>query len=288
MVLLLFAGACRCSKPQATGAASEDAVQPVYAGSVDTPDPGAVELCQALHGFPEERRAACCGGAPGRTLRDECVRVVSLALAAGDVVLDRARAGACVGAQQAAFDGCGWVGPSSPTLPEACQVLTVGKLERGARCRSSLECTDGLRCRGLGPTQPGVCDAPGKPSTACDLGADPLAVYLLQDNRAHPECSGTCVRRTCVAAAAVGQPCTFAGQCGQDAHCAAGRCVAERFAQEGEPCIVGACDPRSVCHQGVCVRRQREGASCESDEECLGACVHPDGGRGVCGMRCPG
>jgi hypothetical protein len=255
---------------------------------VAKPDPRAASLCQALHGLPEERRVACCGGTSGRVLLDECTRLTSLALSAGDMDLDARRTAACLDDQKAAFAGCGWIGPSAPPLPDVCQGLTVGKLERGAKCRSSLECRDGLRCRGLGPTQAGVCDAPGAATTACDLGADPLAVYLLQDSRNHPECAGTCVRRTCVAAVPVGEACTFGAQCGSDAHCAAGRCAPGRSARDGEACTVGACEPRSVCHEGTCVRRKTEGGRCATDDECLGACLHPDGGPGVCGMRCPG
>jgi len=281
VVVLLLAGACRCSKP------ADESVQSVYPGTVKTPDPRARSVCQALHGLPAERRVACCGGAPGRLLLDECTRVLSLALGAGNVELDVQRTDACISNQQAAFTGCGWVGPSAPPLPEVCQGLTVGTLEQGARCRSSLECRDGLRCRGLGPTQAGVCDAPGAPTTACDLGADPLAVYLLQDSGRHPECAGACVRRACIAAVGVGEACTFGGQCGPGAHCAAGRCAPGRSAPDGEACTVGACAPGSVCHDATCVRRKQEGERCAADEECLGACLHPDGGAGMCGMRCP-
>lgn len=286
LLVLLLAGACRCSKPS-NEVAGDEPVQPVYAGTVKTPDPRARSLCEAIHGLPAERRIACCGGAPGRLLLDECTRVLSLALASGDVELDVRKTTACIDEQRAAFAGCGWVGPSAPPLPEVCQGLTVGKVDRGARCRSSLECRDGLRCRGLGPTQAGVCDAPGTPATACELGADPLAVYLLQDPRAHPECAGACVRRTCVPAVPVGEACTFGGQCGPDAHCAAGRCTPGRSPRGGEACTVGGCTPGSVCQDGTCVRRKPEGERCAADEECLGACLHPDGGAGTCGMRCP-
>lgn len=261
-------------------------MQPVYAGAPAKLDPQARALCRALHGLPEERRASCCGGAPGATLAEECTRVLSLALASGNVQLDGARTSTCLAAQDTALQGCGWLGPTSPALPEACQGLTTGKLERGARCRSALECRIGLRCRGLGPTEPGACDTAGATATACDLGADPLAVYLRQDGRGHPECSGACVRRTCVAAAALGEGCTFAAQCGPEAHCAGGRCAAGRNAREGEACVVGACEPGAVCHDGTCLRRKPEGATCRVDEECVAACLRPDGGEGVCGMRC--
>lgn len=286
LVLLLFAGACRCSKAP-TENSGEEAVEPVYGGAAKTPDPRARELCQALHALPAERRAACCGGAPGQTLVAECARMLSLALASGNVELDARRTAACLADQHSAFAGCGWVGPSAPPLPEVCQGLTVGKLDSGGRCRSSLECRDGLRCRGLGPTQAGVCDAPGAPTTACELGVDPLAVYLIQDSRNHPECAGTCLRRTCITAVAAGEACSYGGQCGPDAHCAAGHCAPGRFAKDGEPCSVGACAPGSVCHDGSCVPRKKEGGRCTTDEECLGACLSPDGGSGVCGMRCP-
>ncbi len=262
-------------------------MQPVYSGTVASPDPRARGLCEALHLLPEERRAACCGGAPGHTLVDECTRVLSLALRGGNLDLDVKRTAGCVAAEKAALQGCGWVGPASVPLPETCQGLTVGKLERGARCRSALECRDGLCCRGLGPTQAGVCDAPGAAATACELGADPLAVYLLQDGREHPECAGACVRRTCVPTVATGETCTFTGQCGPGAHCAGGRCAPGGFAREGEPCVVGACEPVAVCREGVCVRRKAEGEGCREDPECLGACLRPDGGgTGTCGMRC--
>ena len=267
-------------------------MSPVYSGTVSSPDPGAVKLCEALHLLPDQRLAECCGGAGGsaarRTLADQCTRVLSLALRGGKVTLDAGRTAACLEAQSAALQGCGWVGPAQTPLPAACQGLAVGTLERGARCRSALECRDGLRCRGLGPTEAGVCDAPGAPGTACDLAADPLAVYLLQDAPEHAECSGVCVRRTCVSAVATGEACTFATQCGAAAHCAGGRCVPGRFAREGEACIVGACEQGAICRDGRCLRRKLEGQSCREDSECLGGCrPGGPGDAGTCGARCP-
>ncbi|MGZ6069693.1 MAG: DUF7107 domain-containing protein [Myxococcaceae bacterium] len=213
--------------------------------------------------------------------------MLSLALRGGGLDLDAKRTAECVDLQVAALQGCGWIGPASVALPETCEALTLGKLEPGARCRSALECREGLRCRGLGPTQPGVCDAPGPPATACELGTDPLAVYLRQDARSHPECSGACVRRTCVPAVAIGEACTFTAQCGSGNHCAGGRCAPGRWASEGQPCVVGACEPGTSCRGGTCARRNREGERCRADQECVGACLRPDGGAdGTCGMRC--
>jgi hypothetical protein len=284
-VLLLLAGACRCGKTPASAEADE-AVKPVYAGAVTAPDPAARSLCQALHGLPEERRASCCGGAPRRVLADECTRMLSLALQSGALALDAERTSRCIAAIERTLQGCDWVGPAGAPLPEPCLALAVGHRERGGRCRSALECQKGLRCQGLGPTQPGVCDAPGAPTTACELGVDALATYLRQDAREHPECSGTCVRRTCVPASAVGGACSAAVRCGPDAHCAGGRCAPGRFALAGEACLPGACQPDAVCTEGICAQRKVRGKPCRQDQECLGACLRPDGGTGVCGPRC--
>jgi len=287
-LLFSVAPGCRCAAESGRTAVDggEDQVRPVYGREASTPDPRATRLCDALYALPEQRRAACCGRSPGLAFAAECARNVTAALRGGAVMLDSDKLASCRPAQETALQGCEWVGPAGPPLPEACQGLFTGQLDPGASCRSSLECKRGLRCRGLGPTQAGVCDAPGAPTTACDLGADTLAVYTRQELRDHPECAGVCLRRVCVAPLAEGGACTLNGQCGADAHCASGRCVAERFAHDGEQCVPGACAPSSFC-RGTCQPRKQAGAPCTTDAECLGACITADAGASnTCGMRC--
>lgn len=63
------------------------------------------------------------------------------------VSLDVADVNRCIAAMGRDYEGCDWVGPYPPDTPNECLGIVHGTLTRGARCRSSLECVNGLRCR---------------------------------------------------------------------------------------------------------------------------------------------
>src|SRR5262249_54705581 len=140
----------------------------------------------------------------------ECVRTLSAALRAKAVTLEVEGVDACARAMAQAHEGCGWVGPFPPELPVACRGLVRGALEKGARCRSSLECRDGMRCSGAGPTAAGRCAPPRADGESCGTAVDTLATYTRDadlDAR-HPECQGHCARFRCAPRVTAGSACT--------------------------------------------------------------------------------
>ncbi len=299
LALSLWSG-CKCGQSGGTPDASpvsssaqksstDEDVRPVYPVKAGEPSPLAQRLCAAIQEIPARRRAACCNGTPGLLLTGECVRMLSAALASGAVKLEAPAVDACVQAMEQAHQGCEWVGPQTPPIPDTCLGLIHGTLATGARCRSSLECSEGLYCRGVGPTDTGVCSPPGAAGELCSLAVDPLATYTRQDtlDEAHPECQGYCGRRLCADPVAIGGACTTEAQCARGLHCAAGKCAEGELASLGQPCVNGSCEERARCIQGVCTPSKPAGAACEFDGECLGGCIKPDGGRaGTCGPRC--
>lgn len=266
-----------------------DEVRPVYAPWQGEPDPAARRLCAALHELPARAKAACCEGASVSNVAGVCEGVVTAALRAGAVALDDASLDRCVGAMERAHQGCDWVSPTSSTVAPECQGLFLGRLAEGAKCRSSLECAEGARCHGAGPTSAGRCGKP-REGGSCNTGVDVLATYARQDDydKAHPECSGVCGQHRCQPAVAAGGACKASTACGAGARCAAGRCVAKAPGAEGEACE-GApdCAAGLHCAGGACRAKAGEGAACERDLDCRGACLKTKGqARGVCGQRC--
>jgi len=91
-------------------------IKPVY--EVTGPaDPRATALCTALFGLPSTRKQACCAEAPGTTAASvvaPCAGSLTAALALRDVVVDDAKASACIAARTAQLEGCAWVGAVSP------------------------------------------------------------------------------------------------------------------------------------------------------------------------------
>jgi len=259
-----------------------DEVQPVYPVTNAPPDPLAARLCEALHGVALHRRAACCSHAPGFSLVPECTRTLSYALSEKAVTVDPAAVDACAAAMTKAHEGCEWVGPTGVELPAACDDLVRGALKEGETCRSSLECVDGLRCLGLGPTDPGVCRKPLPKSYPCALAADTLAALTRQDSFdvRHPECSGYCSFKRCLEFVAEGGACRSSVECGPGKTCLEGKCGAGTLPGEGAACgTKGACGKGLHCEKGKCITPKHEGAPCENDIECRGGCVRGDGGR---------
>jgi hypothetical protein len=299
--LALWSG-CRCGQEKAAPAGadaavpasekeqrSDDDTRPVYPLQVGDPAPLAQRLCESLQGIPAKRRAACCGGAPTELLTSECVRMLTAALTSKAVRVEASAVEACAQAMDQTYQGCDWPGPDAPAPPAACLGIFQGTLAAGARCRSSLECAEGLRCHGLGPTDPGICGPPAPAGQPCSFSVDPLATYTRQDtlDEAHPECQGHCFKRQCSENVAASGACVISAQCGPGRHCAGGACTEGAEARLGQPCSGGDCEQGARCVLGTCVAPKPVGAACERDAECQGGCVRPDGGKqGTCGPRC--
>jgi hypothetical protein len=214
--LLVFAAACSRAEvsnpspgpaPRAGGAGSsvssgaskdEDTVRSVYPWAAPVDD-RAVRLCKTLHDLPQNRRAQCQHSTPGVLFTGECVRALSTALSSGAVALFDTEVDACAAAMERELAGCGWARSPGPETPLACEGILHGLLPEGSRCRSSLECADGLRCHGVGPTRAGHCGPPHGEGSACGGSVDALAAYARQDHYEwhHRECYGVCNRRSC-------------------------------------------------------------------------------------------
>jgi hypothetical protein len=259
--------------PQAQESGGGDDVRPVYPNTNDKPDPLAIRLCAALHDVPATRRADCCSHAKGLSLAAECARTLSAAKRDNAVTLETAAVDTCVSAMEKAHEGCTWVGPTGAPLPEVCDDIIKGTVEEGKRCRSSLECTTGLRCVGVGPTDAGVCRKPLPNNYPCAVSVDTLAALTRQDSfeKAHPECNGYCAQRRCREFAPIGAECKTAIECGAGKICAHHKCETGEMPSLGKPCAAP----------------KEEGAACKNDSECKGGCLRGDSGKeGSCGMKC--
>jgi hypothetical protein len=276
------------SSAEPVASAKGDDAKPVYPLDVGAPDPVARRLCDAVQTQPAVRKAACCETTPVDGLNGECVRMLTAAMHDGSVTVEAADVDRCAEASKAAYDGCDWVTPILPSAPTACTGVVHGHLEDGKRCRSSLECVPGLYCRGLGPTDAGVCAKPAAAGSPCSLSVDALAaaVRASDDGDAHPECSGACVAKRCADRRKRGETCTASPQCAPGDHCANGTCVAGAYAKLGETCD-DACEPGASCLSFKCAKLKAAGETCESPFECQAACVRPsDSQPGTCGMKC--
>jgi hypothetical protein len=265
-----------------------DEIRPVYPVDAGPPDPRATRFCEAVQLLPVTRRANCCAETdPLRMPTDECVRTLTAALGAHAVTLSPSDVDGCAAAMRLATAGCDWVTARESAVPPACTGIIRGTLRAKQRCRSSLECDDGLHCQGLSAVDVGVCGAPKASSLPCHTAIDVLAAYTRQDDldHEHPECAGYCARSQCKDAVPQGGPCTLDLQCGRS-RCESGRCLSEKLPSAGQPCA-GACAYGSRCVDGACVTPRSEGQACEADGQCRGACVRPDGGLfGACNKSC--
>lgn len=272
-----------------TAASKKDEIEPVYPLTHDAPDPRAEKLCAALHELPGKRKAECCGTGVGVAFTSECVRTLSYALAHGAVTVVDAEIEQCRAAMERSLEGCAWTSPMAPGVPAACDGLVHGTLADKARCRSSLECAEGLRCRGVGPTHVGVCAPPLAPGGLCAIAVDPLATYTRQvgfETR-HPECTGYCGRRRCAELVAVGGACEASAECAGKNQCVRGKCSEVTPPPAGKPCIAQLCAEGARCLKGTCVTPKANGEPCADDSECRASCKRGDGGtKGVCGNYC--
>lgn len=266
----------------------DDEVRPVYPVDVK-PEPIAAKLCDALHAVPEKVRSTCCSETPGFTLASECTRVVSAALQLKAVSLAAADVDRCVAELEKAYAGCDWVGSHKIVPPDSCEGIFHGTLQQGSRCRSSVECADGLRCAGVGPTDVGRCAPPGEDGSPCGGSVDVLERYTRQQTteKKHPACKGVCDRHRCNALPPLGAPCKASVSCGPGRACVKGACANARLQKLGEACADGECEKGLYCIKGKCVGPQPAGADCTTEFECVAACLLPDGGtKGKCGKRC--
>ncbi|HZR81343.1 MAG TPA: EB domain-containing protein [Candidatus Binatia bacterium] len=285
LVLALAAAAMAApARKGAAGATSAPTAKAPPAG-----DPLAERLCEALQALPQKRKAECCATSPAGGLAGECTRMLSASLRDGAIALDAADVEACERASARDLEGCGWVTPLMPRTPDGCRDIVHGRVASGAACRSSVECADGLFCRGAGAGAPGLCLPPAPPGATCGGAPDILATYARQTDVAarHPECAGSCLRGRCVAPVAIGGACSSNAQCAAGAHCAAGKCAAGGPPTLGEECRGTSCDDGLACIAGRCAPRKKAGEPCDGASECEAACVRAaDGGAGTCGMKC--
>ena len=266
-----------------------DSIEPVYPKLAGPPDPRAEKLCAALHDVPAKRRDDCCHTSPGFSLASECIRTLSHALRDKSVDLDTSAVDTCVSAISTAHEGCEWVGPTNVAVPAACEGIIKGAIAEGKSCRSSLECVEGLRCLGVGPTDVGVCRKPLPAGYPCTLAVDTLAALTRQDrlDAHHPECTGYCSQRRCQDTVALNGACKTSEACGVGRVCLGGSCVEGVLPSEGKPCAQGVCANGLRCEAGTCQPRKISGAGCSNDTECQGGCIRGDGGKqGTCGMKC--
>jgi hypothetical protein len=274
--------------PEPAELPGSDDLRPVYPVDAGPPDPAAQRFCDAVYALPGRRRAECCGGKPGleEGLAGQCVRVLTYAIGSRALTVAAADIDRCVEAMTQATSGCDWVKPYGlPPVPPACLGLLHGALGPKAQCRSSLECADGMRCRGLSTIDLGRCGPPAAQG-ACAVANDMLATFTRQDDleRAHPECEGACVGHRCAPALAEGVACVADAQCGKG-RCVAGKCSSAPPAGVGEPC--GECAHGLRCLAGKCAAPRPEGAACSADGECRGLCARGDGGvAGTCAKTC--
>ena len=279
----------------ATATGIDDGVDPVYPASI-APNPVAARLCTALHALPAKRTAECCGKTPGLLLTGECTRMLSGALSFEAVTLAPDAVDRCVAELEKAHEGCGWVG-GAPQIPAGCRGLVTGTLAKGTSCRSTLECTAGLRCQGVGPTDPGVCFPPLPAGAPCETSVDSLVSFTKQSSvfRLVPECEGACEQHRCQPAVALGAACTRAEQCGLGNRCVKSHCVAGALAGDGDGCLASTdCRAGLHCIAAVCAVPKPAGAACTADDDCLGVCARKEpassrkekAGTGICANRC--
>jgi hypothetical protein len=275
--------------PRASTESGGDDLRPVYPIDNSPPLPLAESYCAAVRETPKKRREACCPGLSTFAPTSECVRTLSAALRSGAVALETADVDACTAAANRETTGCDWVTSVESKTPRACAGIIKGKLKDGARCRSNLECEEGLRCRALGATRAGKCSAPLPSQRVCNISTDTLAALTGQDDldRHHPECEGYCMSRQCTAAKALGAACVASPECGPKARCIAGKCSDAPAPPVGKPCT-DECADGARCVKGTCLAPKGGGQSCELDAECLGHCERHDGGAtGQCAADCP-
>jgi hypothetical protein len=286
VVVALSAACSRRTAPMPTagdaGSSGASVVVPVG------PDPSAVRLCEALHRVPAERVAECCGGSSaGRSMTDDCVKLLSTSLAQGSIRIAPASIDACVAASRSSLENCAWVTPSLPPPPAACKGIIEGRLAESARCRSHLECKPGLHC-----DLNGICSAAEPIGSVCGRGVDTLASLTRQYDveTAHRTCAEHCslVAHKCEPVPVVGTRCFANVGCASGQLCIEGACAVATAGQDGEACAGTTCAVGLRCDKGKCRPKAAPGELCANDFECaIGGCTSSSAeGPRKCGTTC--
>lgn len=227
-------------------------------------------LCETLHGLVAERRQACCGGTKAGDLAPVCGAQLQQAVTRGAVELDAAALHRCRADLEQTLEGCDWVGALPPPLPPSCQALVRGERELGAKCETSLECGDGLYCRGASVGTPGTCARPASVGGRCEIPDDPLASLLhARDDPRHASCAGSCIRGQCVARAELGGACATSATCAAGLSCRDGRCSDTAPGARGATCSAARpCAAGLACSAGKCAAPGAAGTLCRLPFEC--------------------
>lgn len=265
-----------------------DGIRPVYPALVGEPEPLAQKLCEALHSRTRAKKDECCERTSSLDVTSECVRMLTFAIRSKAVVLDSAEVDRCLSAIDTRLSNCDFLAPGQPPTAPQCAGIVRGQLQEGARCRSALECKEGLNCRGVGPTQQGICSKPRGAKMACGTASDPLLNYTFQDEKKHPECEGVCGRNQCMTPVKEGESCVSSMLCPTGTQCVKGKCSHESYPGPGQPCESGLCAPHAKCVKGKCAIPKKNGEPCETLFECEAICkIAPGAKRGVCAPGCP-
>jgi len=254
----------------------------------------AKRLCDALHELPARRRQACCGSTAS-SLAAVCTDELTAAVRRRTITIQAAGIDRCVGESEKALAGCSWVTPLLPNPPAACAGLVAGTLKDGASCHSSMECVDGLYCRGVSAAQPGVCRPPAAPRSACEFPADNLAAYArASEDPRHPSCEGRCEKGQCLPFIPAGRACLSSALCLPGLHCLGGKCEAKPLPGIGEVCVASnVCEAGAFCDAGKCQPLKDAGAACSLPFECRSlACEKTPGSKtgkctDVCMVKAP-
>jgi hypothetical protein len=227
-------------------------------------------VCSTLHGLVAERRQSCCGGTKAGDLAAVCDTRLALALERGALTLDEAALRRCGAELSEQLRGCDWVGALPPPLPASCLALVHGARDAGARCETSLECADGLYCRGAAIGSAGVCARPEPVGGRCEIPDDPLASLLhARDDPRHASCVGSCIRGQCIARTSVGSACATSATCAAGLSCRDQVCRGGPGGANGDVCSAGdACAAGLVCSDGKCAAPGAAGATCRLPFEC--------------------
>jgi hypothetical protein len=246
-------------------------------------------LCDALHALPAQRRQACCGGV-ATSLAAVCTSEMAAAIRRGALSIDASNIDRCASESEKQLTGCSWVTPLLPSPPAACTGLVTGKLGAGAACQSSLECENGLYCRGVSAGRSGVCRPPAPPHAVCEFPADNIASYARAvDDPRHASCEGRCEKGQCLPFASAGSACVSSALCQPGLHCVGGKCAATPLPGVGDSCAAtNVCDAGAYCDGGRCAALKDAGAACALPFECraLACDKAPDAKLGKCADAC--
>src|SRR5262245_34605516 len=91
-------------------------------------DPLTQRLCAALDTQPLKCRSECCPSSETSHVAPLCGQQLSAAIRRGSARIEAAAVDRCVQETRSTLEGCGWVNPLLPPLPEACGELVQDTL----------------------------------------------------------------------------------------------------------------------------------------------------------------